>query len=233
MRQAVDTGHFLSTVRPILEEGNIDSLIETVERNWSTCSICALLRHADVDVRKVAAVVLGYVGTLEVSACLAQALRDDDPVVNRMAEHGLWSIWFRSCKPRACEVFGRGMACLAAEDYSSAVQLLHEATRCDPGFAEAYNQCSIAHFLLEQWPEAISDCRKCLDRVPHHFGAWAGMGHSYAQSGDMNKALACYRQALAINPHLHAIRRAVDQMMAHATPAAPASGRPEQAVHYV
>ncbi|MCC5829720.1 MAG: tetratricopeptide repeat protein [Phycisphaeraceae bacterium] len=224
MTQAIDPGPFLSTVRPILEANDVELLIRTVNERWRLCSLCRLLKHPNVDVRKVTAIVIGYVGDLEVSSCLAQALRDDDPVVNRMAEHGLWSIWFRSCTPRASEAFGRGMACMAAEDYAGAAEQLHEASRIDPSFAEAYNQCAIAHYLLEQWQPSIDDCRKAIDRVPHHFGAWAGMGHSYAHLDDLKRALSCYRHALAINPHLHAIRRAVDQMVAH-TPVFPPTFR--------
>lgn len=208
----IDPSQFLEAVRPALETGDAELLAERVRRRWAPRTICTLLRHGDSDVRRVAAVTLGLVGDASCIGCLARALHDPDEQVNQMAEHGLWAIWFRSCDCKAAYPFQEGMALLAAESYEAAIDKFRAAIELDPAFAEAYNQCSIARFFLGQWRDSIEDARQALLRQPCHFGAMAGMGHCYAHLGDLRKALDCYRRAIAINPRMTAIARAVQRL---------------------
>ena len=210
-----DPSLFLRTVRPALEAGDAERLARAVTARWRVSELGGLLRAADPVVRKVAAVVLGLVGDMRAAPWLVRALRDEDVEVNRMADHGLWSIWFRAGRPEAHKPFGEGMAALACEDYSAAVALLHRASRLDGDFAEAFDQCAIAHFLLGQWTPALADYREALRRVPYHHGAMAGAGHCFAQMEQLDEAIKCYRRALWINPHLTAIRRTVDRLTHH------------------
>jgi tetratricopeptide (TPR) repeat protein len=48
--------------------------------------------------------------------------------------------------------------------------------------------------------------------MPCHFGAWAGMGHGYAQLGKIRCAIDCYEKALEINPHLECARQMVEEL---------------------
>jgi cytochrome c-type biogenesis protein CcmH/NrfG len=48
--------------------------------------------------------------------------------------------------------------------------------------------------------------------MPCHFGAWAGMGHCHAHVGRFKDALAAYRKALAINPHLECLTEACAEL---------------------
>ena len=84
----------------------------------------------------------------------------------------------------------------------------------DPDFAEAYNQRAIAKYLQERYEESIRDCRRAVERMPCHFGAWAGMGHCHAHQGRAAEAIEAYERALLINPHLEGIRQAVDELRA-------------------
>jgi tetratricopeptide (TPR) repeat protein len=212
MPQPIDSVQFLDVVRKPLAAGDADALVRAVRVRWSCHQVCPLLRHPQADVRRVTAIVLGLIGDRSTIACLTRALQDEDEQVNQMAEHGLWSIWFRSGKPCAVEPFRQGMALLANEDYACAADRFHQAVQCDPHFAEAFNQCAIAHFFLKQWTQAISDCEAAIALIPTHFGAISGMGHCYTQMGRMNEALLCYRRALGINPRMSAVAAAIARL---------------------
>lgn len=175
--------------------------------------------HADVDVRRVAAVTLGLIGDETCVGCLARALHDGDEQVNEMAEHALWGVWFRSCQPRAAAPFQEGVALLNAESYKCAIDRFRDALRIDPAFAEAYHQCALARFFLGQWRDSIEDCQQTLLRQPAHFGAMASMGHAHAHLGELHEALSCYRRAVAINPRMTAVAQAVKRLEREIEPA--------------
>lgn len=209
---SVDRAQFLSVVCPALTAGDAQGLADEVLRRWTPRQLCRLLADRSVDVRRVAAMVLGLVGDATCVGCLGRALHDADAGVNEMAEHGLWSIWFRSGKGCAAGAFAAGIAAMEQEAYAGAIGRFEEAARADGEFAEAYHQCAIAHFFLGQWRESIADCQRALDRMPTHFGAMAGMGHAYAQLGELDEALDCYRRALAIHPRLADVREAAERL---------------------
>lgn len=218
---SIDPAQFLATAQSALASGNAEVLAQRIGSRWKPGAICKLLEHADADVRRVTAIVLGLVGDQSSVGCLARALHDSDSQVNEMAEHAMWSIWFRSCAPEATASFREGMALLASECYDAAIDNFRLTLRIDPAFAEAYNQCGIARFFLGQWRDSIEDCQQALLRQPAHFGAMANMGHSYAHLGEMHQALDCYRRAIAINPCMTAIEQAIERIEREIKPAYP------------
>jgi len=209
---APDPQEFIRVVKPLLCDGNADALARTVRQRWTADELCGLLAEDDVDVRRVTAMTLGFVGDASNQRCLARALHDEDEQVNRMAEHGLWSIWFRSGSDDATPLFQQGVTQLEKEQYEESVALLERASEVDPDFAEAYNQLAFANYFLSRWDATLKRCRQTIERVPIHFGAIAGMGHTYAQMGELACALRCYRHALLVNPRMHAIRGAVKRL---------------------
>ena len=208
----IDRRIFLDVVRSALQAGDAQLLARRVSELWQVGEICPLLADPDVDIRRVAAVVLGFVGDVSVVGCLAKALHDIDEQVNEMAQHGLWSIWFRAGSPQAVKPFRQGVAMLGSEQYPPAVEHFLDTKRIDPDFAEAYNQCAIAHFFMGNWEAAIEDCKRTIERMPVHFGAASGMGHCYTQLGDLRRAQQCYTHALKINPRMPAIVSACDSI---------------------
>jgi len=179
---------------------------------WSPAQLCTMLQHGNVDVRRVVAVALGLVGDMTTVDALVESLRDEDAQVNQMAEHGLWAIWFRSSAREAARPFKQGVQLLVDENYESALVCFKRAVRIDPTFAEAYNQCAIAHFFLGQYRESLIACSTAVKRINGHFGAIANMGHCYTQMGQLAKALRCYRKALRINPRMSAVQQAIERL---------------------
>ena len=134
-------------------------------------------------------------------------------MINDLAEHALWAIWLRSGKTAEVnQLVCRGAEALNTRDFPRAIELFNQAIKCDPDFAEAYNQRAIAYYLSEDYEKSIADCRRVTRRMPCHFGAWAGMGHCHAHLGEISPAIECYEKALSINPHLNCIKETVGEL---------------------
>ena len=210
--QSIDGEAFLAALLPTLKACDAAALADAALKRWHPAQICELLRHPNVDVRRVAAVTMGMIGDPSHVPCLSVALTDPDQQVNQLAEHSLWSIWFRSGNCEAAKPFREGLSLLSADKYKDAIRKLKEAVAIDPQFAEAYNQLGIAFYLNNQFDESIKACRSCVKMVPHHFGAIAGMGHSFAQLGELQLALRCYRRARRLNPRMEGISAAIARL---------------------
>ncbi len=208
----IDSDQFIHLVRPKLEQSDAEELARLVKANWTKDQLCELLSHGTVDARKIVCLTLGLVGCMACTNCMCIALRDEDPVVRELAEHGLWSIWFRSGKPDALGQFKRGLEIMDRGEYKRALRAFDWSIEADPQFAEAFNQRGITHYMLEQWHEALADCREAARLNPIHFGAHAGMGHCYAQIGKLVEAAQCYRDALGVNPNMPAVAGALEEI---------------------
>jgi tetratricopeptide (TPR) repeat protein len=208
-RPPIDPKDFVREVQPILARQDLAGLLEFLKSRWTAEQIVSLLKCKCCDARKVAALCLSLVGC---SACLeeiAKQLRDPDPVTN---ENAMWAIWFRSGTPDANHQLARGALALNRRDFEHAIRHFNRAIEICPEFSEAYNQKALAEFLLERFEEAIHDGRVAVKLMPLHFGAWAGLGHSHAHLGQLDEAVECYEQALAINPHMTEIRQTVAEL---------------------
>lgn len=208
----IDPEGFVRAVQPVLEQKDLSGLLEFLKQNWTAEQIVSLLKSRCCDARKVAALCLSLVGCNHCLDELARLLKDADPMVNEMAEHAMWSIWFRGGTPEANHQLARGALAMDRRDTEHAIKHFSKAIELCPEFAEAWNQRALARFLLERFEESIEDCRVAAKLLPIHFGAWTGMGHCHAHLGRVDDAVACYEKALEINPHLREIRSAVTEL---------------------
>ena len=210
--QQVDPQEFVASVQPMLEAQNPAALLELLKSRWTREQIKQLLSCQCADARKVAALALALVGGRCCLTDLTAQLKHTDPMVNQMAEHAIWSIWFRLGSIEANHDLCRGTQALNRGDYDRALCHFTRTIDLDPNFAEAYNQRAIVKYLQERYDESLADCRRTVELMPCHFGAWSGMGHCHAHLGRLNEAQQCYEKALAINPGLTGIRQAVNEL---------------------
>jgi len=201
-------------VQPLLCSKDLKGLCTTLRKNWTERQILCLLKGEHADARKVAALALGLLGDQNCIEALAEQLADPDPMVNQMAEHALWSIWVRCGTDSANREIMKGLDALSHRQFENAVRNFSRAIELDPDFAEAFNQRAIAHYLKEEWEESAQDCRKTVELMECHFGAWAGLGHCYAHMNRHDEAIFAYEHALQINPHLSCVRDAVAELKA-------------------
>jgi tetratricopeptide (TPR) repeat protein len=218
MRTQIDTDtltdplsldEFMSALHPSLQEGRIAEALERLGKRWTCQQIVSLLPQGSADVKKVAALALSVLGDRTAVVPLAVALHDADAMVSQVAEHALWSIWFRLGSPAAVNLVKCGNLHMHHGNYPCAIEKFSRAIEEDPAFAEAYNQRAIAYYLSEKFAESIQDCRAALSRMPQHFGAMAGMGHCHAHLEQWAEAKHCYRLALAIHPRFEGIQASI------------------------
>ncbi len=179
--------------------------LERYLRRWDVNGLLPLLSGEDTDKAKIAALGLGLLGEPKAVAALTSALAHRDAVVSAMAEYALWTIWFGEYGSA-----DEGRLRRAAQlPYAEAIELLEELIDQHPDWAEAYNQRAIVHFRQRCFISALDDCREVLAINDRHFGAVAGLGHTYAQLGLYDRAERCYRRALQLHPRLKGIRQAL------------------------
>lgn len=208
----IDPEAFVTSVKPLLEAKDLAALLSHLRSHWTSDEIASLLSCPNHDARKVAALSLSLVGRKCCIPALAKRLRDGDPMTNQMAEHALWSIWFRSGTPPANNELARGAQCLSMREFDRAIDHFNRALEYCADFAEAYNQRAIAWYMMENWQRSGDDCRRTTELMPLHFGAWAGLGHCLAHLGKIGEAIVCYGKALDINPRLDCIRQAICEL---------------------
>jgi tetratricopeptide (TPR) repeat protein len=203
---------FIETLQPSLKQGKLDEALHRVQSRWTASQIVSLLSDKSSEVRKVAAFALSMIGDRSAVQPLAVILHDADAAVVQMAEHALWSVWFRLANPRAVSLVKCGNTQLHHGNYLCAIEKFTQALHEDPQFAEAHNQRAIAYYLSERFAESIEDCKAALALMPQHFGAMSGMGHCHAHLGQWRQARHCYRLALAIHPRLEGIQSSLQQI---------------------
>lgn len=206
---------FIRLVQPLLEQKDVTRLFGLLKSRWTPDQIVELISDpaAPCDARKVALLALGLIGTKCCVQVIADQLRDEDPVMRELAEHALWSTWFRGA--RVCEAnkeLARGAEAIGRRDFDVALSHLDRAIAMDDQFAEAYNQRAILHYLQEDYQASMKDCLRATELMPMHFGAWAGVGHCLAHLGRLEEATVAYRRALDIHPHLSCVAEAVQEL---------------------
>jgi tetratricopeptide (TPR) repeat protein len=209
----INPAEFVERVQPLLARQDLAGLLSLLKSRWTKDQLKELLTSGQHhDARKVAMLALALVGGPCCVPLLAEHLKDKDLCSNQMAEHALWSIWFRSGTPEANAIVAEGAEATGRKEFSRAERLFTDAIEMDPTFAEPYNQRAIVRYLTEQYEESIADCRETVKRMPVHFGAWAGMGHCHAHLGRIADAIRCYSKALEINPHMGCVAEGLDEL---------------------
>ena len=134
------------------------------------------------------------------------ALRGDDPALAARAEAALWEIWCRSGDAAVDALLEKGVELMERRDLLEAEPVFTQMIRKAPGFAEGWNKRATVRYVAENYEAAIADCRETLTRNPSHFGALSGQGLCHIALGQLREAVACFRRALAVHPHLEGAR---------------------------
>ena len=118
----------------------------------------------------------------------------------------------RSGSDTADLLASRAGEALKGGDAALAVELLDRVTQLRPDWAEGWSRRGAAFFRLEDPARALGDLETALTREPRHFGAWMALGHLEMATGDKRRALAAYRQALKLHPHLDGVKAMIARL---------------------
>ena len=135
------------------------------------------------------------------------ALQEPDPARAGRAEAALWGMWCRSGRSDLDGRLNEAVAAMERRDFGEADRLLTALVRDAPDWAEAWNKRATVRYLAADYDGSIADCRETLARKPHHFGALSGQGLCHMALGQYGPAAATFRRALAVHPHLEAVRQ--------------------------
>jgi len=89
-----------------------------------------------------------------------------------------------------------GINAIAATDYEQAVTSLQQVVEAQPDSEAAYFHLGIAHFHLQQYPEALAAFRRAEHLAPTRPDVRLYIGHIYAAQGALEEAIAAYHQEL-------------------------------------
>lgn len=135
-----------------------------------------------------------------------QALKGDDPELAATAEALLWSTWCRSGDIETDRVFRNGVDAMQQGKLAEAEEFFDRVIALKPDFAEGWNKRATVRYMRRNYSGSITDCQQTLARNANHFGAASGQGLCHLSINEFREAAVCFRRALEIHPHLHAVR---------------------------
>jgi len=175
-------------------------------------ALAALADTRNVDNRRHGAMALAKTGVMADVPKLAAALRDDDPMVRKLAERSMWEVWSRSGDAAVDRLLASGIEQMSAREGELAVQTFTEVIRRRPDFAEGWNKRATVYYLMGEYQKSLADCDEVMKRNPYHFGALSGYGMIYLQLDQPAKALDYFQRALKVNPNLDSINETVEML---------------------
>lgn len=127
-------------------------------------------------------------------------------------EDQIWSLWCSHAEPEATQKMEQAIRAIAARDFPAAHRLLGEMTLRWSDWAEVWNKRATLLFLEERDGESLEDIDRALSLEPRHFGALCGLGQIAIRQGEPHLALAAFKAATLVNPHLAGARAAVESL---------------------
>lgn len=191
-----------------------DSVIFTAEvsKRYTSGTLQRLVRHTTREVRRAAALALGFLGEYDANHALGCALLDDDRTVRTLAESGIRHVWTRAGNTAERQELSVIVRLNAAQLHKDAIVRATKLIERAPWFAEAWHQRAVAHFAQGRFVDSIRDSHQSLEINPYHFIAATSMGQAYLELQNPVSALECFRRALRLNPDMEAVRVQVTRL---------------------
>jgi tetratricopeptide (TPR) repeat protein len=121
-------------------------------------------------------------------------------------------LWSHSGSDTMDLLLRRGRMAIEAGELVRAVHHLTALTDHAPAFPEGWNARATAFYMMDRWGLALADIEQVLALEPRHFGALTGLAVIMEKLDRPADALAAWRQALAVHPHLDAAAKAVERL---------------------
>ena len=165
----------------------------------------AALKSADPVERGRGVVLLAREGRMTDVPALIAVLRDPNTELRALAEQAIWVVWSRSGDAVVDKLFEQGIDEMNGGRVKESIATFTRIIELKPDFAEGWNKRATIYFVAGELESSLKDCGEVLKRNPVHFGALAGCGQIYAQTGEYEKALDYFKRALAVNPNLEGV----------------------------
>ena len=172
----------------------------------------AALHDADPQQRLLGMVWIAENGRFADADLLHERLRDEEPVLRRIAEQGLWALWTRSGDAEVDRMLANGTVIMQSGAYLEAVDVFSLVIARKPEFAEGWNKRATAYFLAGEYRKSIADCEEVFKRNPKHFGALSGVGQNWLALGELDTARDYLKRALEVNPNLGGVAEMIREI---------------------
>lgn len=126
-------------------------------------------------------------------------------------EKSIELLWLRSGSDTVDLLMTRALES-AKGDNDTAISLLDSVVGLAPDYAEAFNRRATLFFIKKDYERSMLDIREVLSHEPRHFNAWSGLGRILQDVGNKKKALAAFRKALELHPHIDGLKRQVESL---------------------
>ncbi len=130
----------------------------------------------------------------------------------KRAEDAIIAIWLQSGSDTVDLLMSWSVQAIADKDYPHALDILDRVVTLKPDYAEGWNKRATVYFLTDKYSQSISDIEHVLVLEPRHFGALVGLGSIFRTLGDDQRAIAAFKQALALDPYLTNARKVLDKL---------------------
>ena len=124
----------------------------------------------------------------------------------------IWQRWTANDDPEVSQLMQIGIRALNYSTYRRALQSFDRVIEMAPEFAEGWNKRATLYYHIREYQRSIDDIKETLQLEPRHFGAWSGLGLVSIAQENYSGALAAFKKALSINPHITNIRRYVQKL---------------------
>ena len=130
-------------------------------------------------------------------------------------EDEIWALWMHHPHQDAAQVLDRAACEIAAELFDIAETRLATLVRRCPDWPEVWHKRGTLYYLLNRDDESILDFHRTLELEPRHFGALCGVGEICLARGEWETALAAFKAALKLNPHLEDVKSTIARLEGH------------------
>lgn len=195
-----------------LNDEDSAAFIHSCSQVYSLGTLERLARCGGRTTRRAAVLGLGFLADFRFNDTLGRALHDSDRAVRLLADHGIRQLWLRDGNAHQQQMLRQVARLNNRHRLYEAIELSDTLIEINPGIAEAWNQRAIAKYGLEQFGEAIDDCRESVHLNRFHFAAVLGVANCYLQMDDAFFALEFFRTALSINPDLESVRGQISHL---------------------
>lgn len=139
-----------------------------------------------------------------------KAAKDEEAA--NAAENSIAALWLDSGSDTVDLLMEWTLAAVKEKNFPLALDYLDRILTLKPDYVEGWNTRATVYFMTEDLGKALADIERVLAIEPRHFGALAGLATILREIGEEERALEVYRRAIAVDPHLPNVQKAIDDL---------------------
>lgn len=112
----------------------------------------------------------------------------------------MWELWIDAPDEPAQTLLTQGISALRVSNFVEAFDAFDRLVEYCPDYAEGWNQRAFAHFLTENYENALADLLRADEINPRHTGVLTGVALTLIALDREDDAQPFLKRAVALNP---------------------------------